>query len=202
MEAAERLNRKWIGVDIAIHAVKRVARVRLIERLRLVEGQAFTIEGVPRNLEGAVDLWQRDPYHFQKWAVEQVDGFVTTRRTSDGGIDGRLYFDVPVEKDLQSMALEVKGGKHVGISVLRELRGVLEDDLALMAGLIVMNPPGDRQAASFGQFRASAGDLKIHGRPYPRMQMLTVQEILDGKRFNTPSVVGRGSSQTMLTIEE
>ncbi len=202
MEAAERLNRKWIGIDIAIHAVKRVARVRLIDRLRLVEGQDFTIEGVPRNLEGAQDLWKSDPYHFQKWAVEQVDGFVTTRRTSDGGIDGRLYFDMPGERDLQSMALEVKGGRQVGISVLRELRGVLEDDRALMAGLVVMYPPGDRQAANFGRYRASAGDLKVHGRPYPRMQMLTVQEILDGKRFDTPSVVGRGSSQTVFGIAD
>ena len=60
---------------------------------------------------------------------------------------------MPGEIDLQSMALEVKGGKHVGISVLRELRGVLEDDRSLMAGLIVMHPPGDRQAATFGRFR-------------------------------------------------
>ena len=202
MEAAERLNRKWIGIDIAIHAVKRVARVRLIERLRLVQDQDFTIEGVPRNLEGAVDLWERDPYHFQKWAVEQVDGFVTTRRTADGGIDGRLYFDMPGERDLQSMALEVKGGKHVGISVLRELRGVLEDDRALMAGLIVMHPPGDRQATNFGRFRADAGDLMVHGRPYPRMQMLTVPEVLDGKRFDTPSVVGRGSQQTVFGVAD
>ena len=202
MEAAERLGRKWIGIDIAIHAVKRVARVRLIERLRLVQDQDFTIEGVPRNLEGAVDLWQRDPYHFQKWAVEQVDGFVTTRRTADGGIDGRLYFDMPGERDIQSMALEVKGGRHVGINILRELRGVLEDDRSLMAGLIVMHPPGDRQAATFGRFRADAGDLKVHGRPYPRMQMLTVQEILEGKRFDTPSVVGRGSQQTVFGIAD
>ena len=202
LDAAERLNRKWIGIDIAIHAVKRVARTRLIDRLRLVQDRDFAIEGVPRNLEGTVDLWQRDPYHFQKWAVEQVDGFVTTRRTADGGIDGRLYFDMPGETDLQSMALEVKGGKHVGISVLRELRGVLEDDRSLMAGLIVMHPPGDRQAASFGRFRADAGDLKVHGRPYPRMQMLTVQEILEGKRFDTPNVVGRGSQQTVFGIAD
>ena len=62
------------------------------------------------------------------------------------------------------------------------------------------HPPGDRQAASFGRFRASVGDLEVHGRPYPRMQMLTVQEILDGRRFDTPSVVGRGSSQTVFGI--
>ena len=47
MEAAHRLGRQWIGIDIAIHAVKRVARVRLEQRLGLIEGQDFTIEGVP-----------------------------------------------------------------------------------------------------------------------------------------------------------
>ena len=87
LDAAERLGRKWIGIDIAIHAIKRVARVRLVDRCGLVQGQDFTIDGVPRNMEGAKDLWERDKYHFQRWAVEQVDGFVTTRRTA-GLTDG------------------------------------------------------------------------------------------------------------------
>ena len=87
LEAAHRLGRRWIGIDIAIHAVKRVARLRLRDRLGLEEGTDYIIEGVPRNLEGARDLWRRDKHHFQKWAVEQVDGFVTTRKTGDGGVD-------------------------------------------------------------------------------------------------------------------
>ena len=37
IEAAHRLNRKWIGIDIAIHAIKRVVAVRLAEKLGLVE---------------------------------------------------------------------------------------------------------------------------------------------------------------------
>ena len=90
LEAAHRLDRRWIGVDIAIHTVKRVAKIRLEDRLRLVEGTDFEIDGIPRNMEGAVELWSRNKHHFQKWAVEQVDGFVTTRRTGDSGIDGRL----------------------------------------------------------------------------------------------------------------
>ena len=53
LEAAHNLSRKWIGIDIAIHAIKRVARVRLVDRCGLVEGQDFTIDGVPRNMEGA-----------------------------------------------------------------------------------------------------------------------------------------------------
>ena len=97
LEAAHKLKRRWIGIDIAIHAVKRVAQVRLQDRLGLVLGQDFAVEGVPRTVEGAQDLWERDKYHFQKWAVESVDGFVTTKRTADGGIDGRVYFALPDE---------------------------------------------------------------------------------------------------------
>lgn len=62
----------------------------------------FTVEGIPRNTEGARDLWRRDKYHFQKWAVEQVDGFVTTRRTADGGIDPAQAWILGVRTDLNS----------------------------------------------------------------------------------------------------
>ncbi|MDD9993144.1 MAG: DNA methyltransferase [Rhodospirillales bacterium] len=196
LEAAHKLGRKWIGIDIAIHAIKRVAKKRLQERLRLAEGEHFTIEGVPHNIEGARDLWSRDKYHFQKWAVEQVDGFVTTKRSADGGIDGRVYFGMPEDdahkrRGLESMAVEVKGGKNVGINVVRELRGVLDTDQALMAGLIVLEPLGDRKERNFRKFIADAGDLDVLGMKYARMQILTVDDILEGKRFHTPGAVGR-----------
>ena len=198
IEAAHRLGRRWIGIDIAIHAVKRVAKIRLRDRLGLVEGEDFEIEGVPRNIEGARDLWTRDKYHFQKWAVEQVDGFVTTKRTADGGIDGRLYFGLPNERDLQSMAIEVKGGKSVSIESLRALRGVLESESAVMAGLIVMDPLGDVKMRNFRRFMAEAGDMDVKGVKYARMQLLITQEILEGTRFVTPGVVGRGLAEPRL----
>ena len=201
IEAAHRLGRKWIGIDIAIHAVKRVASVRLRDRLGLVEGTDFKIDGVPRILEGARDLWERDRYHFQKWAVEEIDGFVTAKKGSDGGIDGRIYFDLPDEEALQSMVLEVKGGTNVGIGVVRDLRGVLERDTARMAGLIVMEELGKVKSRNFAKEMAHAGDLDVMGVQYPRMQMLTVQEILDGKRFLTPSVArGKGERQPSLPL--
>ena len=199
LEAAHTLGRQWIGIDIAIHAIKRVARIRLNERCGLVEGQDYTVEGVPRNLEGARDLWRRDKYHFQRWAVEQVDGFVTTRQTADGGIDGRLYFAVPDATELQSMVLEVKGGANVTIRDVRALAAVLEADDALMAGLIIMEPRGATQTRNFERFMANAGTLDVLGVAYPRLQMLTVGEILDGQRFNTPTVAaGRHEAQPVL----
>ena len=195
LESAHTLGRKWIGIDIAIHAVKRVARIRLQHRLGLVEGQDFTIDGVPRNMEGARDLWERDKYHFQKWAVEEVEGFVTAKRTADGGIDGRLYFPLPNEPDLQSMAIEVKGGKNISIKDLRALKGVLDNDLALVAGLITMDPLKSTKERNFRQYMAQVGDLIVNNIPYPRMQMLSVPEIFEGKRFHTPGVVGKGQGE-------
>ena len=196
LEAAHKLGRRWIGIDIAIHAIKRVARIRLNERCGMVEGRDYTVEGVPRTVEGAQDLWERDKYHFQKWAVEQVDGFVTTRQTADGGIDGRLYFAVHGEPDLQSMVLEVKGGANVNIRDLRALKGVLDADEALMAGLVIMQPLGPQKLRNFQKFMASAGIFDVLGVQYQRMQILTVAEILDGKRFHTPTVAaGRHEPQ-------
>ncbi len=203
LEAAHRLGRKWIGIDIAVHAIRRVAQVRLQDRLRLAEGKDFTVEGVPRDMEGAVDLWTRDKYHFQKWAVEQVDGFVTVRQTADGGVDGRVYFARYQQRDLSSMVLEVKGGKNVNISVIRQLRGVLERDEADMAGLIVMEPIEGRKLTNFKREMASAGYLDELGVEYPRMQMLSIAEILEGKRFDTPSPVGkRETAQQVLPYQK
>ena len=195
LEAAHSLGRQWIGIDRAIHAVKRVAALRLRDKLGLSENRDFDIEGIPVNLEGAQDLWERDKHHFQTWAIEEVDGFGTTKRTADGGVDGRLYFSVPGRRDLQSMAIEVKGGANVSIQDLRALGGVLENDLAMMAGLIVMAPLGATKARNFHRFMAAAGDVDVSGVQYARLQMLSVPEIFEGKRFHTPGVVGRGLKQ-------
>jgi len=201
IEAAHTLGRRWIGIDIAIHAIKRVAKVRLEDRLGLREGVDFVIEGVPHTLEGAQDLWERDKHQFQKWAIEQIDGFVTSRKTADGGIDGRLYFSIPGERHLQSMVIEVKGGRNVNVDVIRSLRGVLERDQALMAGLIVMDTLGPRKTANFRREMGEAGDLDVNGVLYPRMQMLTVSDIVFGRRFLTPTVAkGRTVSQPFLPM--
>ena len=199
LEAAHELGRKWIGIDIAFHAVNRVIHNRLKDRCGLVEGKDYEVDGVPLTLEAARDLWRRDTYHFQQWAVEQIDGFVTAKRTADRGIDGRLYFYLPNDDQIQSMVLEVKGGKHVNIGVLRQLRAVMDGDSAIMAGLIVMEPLSKGQERNFNRYMGEVGSLDVHGMTYPRMQILTVEEILEGKRFATPNVAaGRREPQPRL----
>ena len=194
IEAAQSLGRRWVGIDITIHAIRRVARRRLQERLHLIEGKNYIIDGVPKSWEGAYMLWKQDPYQFQKWCVEQVEGFVNVKRTADDGIDGRIYFDMPGEKIFQSMALEVKGGQHVGIKDVRSLNSVLQFENIQMAGLITLWEPSDRQSKSFKHSMALAGDVEIEGRLYPRMQLLTVDEIVNGAKFNMPNPAGRSGT--------
>lgn len=123
---------------------------------------------------------------------------MTEKRSADGGIDGRMYFELSDKKDLQSMIVEVKGGKNVNIQVLRAFRGVLDSEDALMAGLIIMQPLGKVQDRNFRKFMAEAGDLVVNGRPYSRMQLLSVPDILNGDRFDLPNIAGRHELQPSL----
>ena len=123
-----------------------------------------------------------------------MGGFVTTKRTGDGGIDGRIYFETVTDGSLESMIVEVKGGKNVNIESIRALRGVLDDGDALLAGLVIMELLGTTKARNFDRFMASAGDLEVGRRTYPKMQILSVEEILEGKIFDTPHALGRRQS--------
>ncbi len=88
------------------------------------------------------------------------------------------------------MALEVKGGENVRINDLRSLNAVLQFENIQMAGLITLHEPSERQLKNFKQTLAMAGDIEIDGKVYPRRQLLTVNEIINGAKFNMPSPAG------------
>lgn len=69
-----------------------------------------------------------------------------------------------------------------------------------MAGLIVLHPLSDAKKRNLTRVLAGAGDLEAMGKQYPRMQLLAVPEILEGKRFDTPGAVGRGNPQKRLDL--
>ena len=179
--AADLLGRKWIGIDVAILAVQIVADT-LYSQYKLVDGTHYEITGVPVSEEQALDLFKRDPFQFQHWVVEKVGGFPSQRKVADKGIDGRIYFETL--DGLKSMVLSVKGG-GVRPTDIRDLRGVLGRDEAVMGGFISNKEPTRamiREAASAGMFRY--GDNQ-----YPRLQMITVKEIFEAKELLSPTKV-------------
>lgn len=181
--AAYLLHRKWIGCDIAILSVRLIRDV-LLKRYGLVEDKDYEISGIPLSAEGAEDLFDRDPRQFQHWAVELAGGFASTKTTGDKGIDGRIHFDVG--KKLKNMVLSVKGGKLTP-EFMRELGGTIkrEESDTEMGGLICLQQPtkGMKEEA------ASAGVYTYLGKDYNRLQIRTIQDLLDGKGFDTPSRV-------------
>lgn len=186
--AAHMAKRKWIGCDIAILSV-RIVREVLLRRYGLVEGTDYKVNGIPTTVEGAQDLFDRDPKQFEHWAVEMAGGFATRKHSNDRGIDGRIYFEVIEDNksELKNMVLSVKGGTKLSPAFTRELRGVLdrEDDTA-MVGMITMVPPTKGMVAE----AEKAGFYTYLGEDYPRMQLRTVAELLAGNVFKTPSRVG------------
>jgi DNA modification methylase len=176
--------RKWIGCDIAILSIKLVREI-LSERYRLVEGAHFSVDGIPTSVEGAQELFDKDPSTFQNWFVERVGGFPMQRKSADRGIDGRIYFET--RDGLREMMLQVKGGKHVRPTDVRDLRGVLErESNAEMAGFLSIVPPTRAMLSE----AAEAGTYAYNGVEYPRIQFLTTADVLEGKReFHMPTRV-------------
>ena len=153
-------------------------------KYRLVNGVQFDVDGIPVSVEQAHALFKRNPFQFEHWLVEKVGGF-PTKSTGDRGIDGRLYFET--QGGLKELVLSVKGG-NVRPTDIRDLRGVLEREPgAEIAGFLSLQEPSKamREEAS------RAGMYMYAGTNYPRIQLLTVKEILEERReFHTPTKVG------------
>jgi len=181
--AAEKNERKWIGCDIAILSIRLVRDV-LTERYRLVEDNDFIVDGVPLSVEGAEELFKHDPFQFQHWFVERVGGFPMQKKVADRGIDGRMYFET--RDGLREVILSVKGG-NLRPTDIRDLRGTLEREKAALAGFLSLREP----TKAMREEAASAGTYEYNGVDYPRIQLLTVRDVLENKReLRTPTKIG------------
>lgn len=182
--AAHQTGRKWIGCDIAILSIKLVREV-LSERYKLVEGSNYIVDGIPLSVEQAELLFQQDHFTFQTWLVERVGGFPLHKKGADRGVDGRLYYET--KSGLGEMILQVKGGA-IRPTDVRDLRGVVADTPAAeFGGLLTLREPTKamREAAD------GAGFFTYNEVQYPRIQILTVKDILeDNRELKTPTRIG------------
>ncbi|MGA2378111.1 MAG: site-specific DNA-methyltransferase, partial [Spirochaetia bacterium] len=83
----------------------------------------------------------------------------------------------------KQVILSVKAG-HTGPDHVRDLRGVLDRESAEIGVLITMQPPTQpmkREAASTGFYESPGWKKK-----YPRLQILTIAELLSGIQIDMP----------------
>ena len=183
--AAQQLGRKWIGIDIT-HLAVTLMKHRLWDAFG--KDLPFRVIGEPVSLPDARTLAASDPYQFQWWALGLVGARpVEGKKGADKGIDGRLYFhDEGTGGKTKQVIFSVKAGK-TDVSHLRDLRGVLDREKAEMGVLITMEDPTRpmrTEAASAGFYDSPWGTR------HPRLQVLTVAELLAGQHIDMPPTRG------------
>lgn len=179
---AEKLKRKWIGIDIT-HLAISLMKHRLFDTLgRSVD---FKVIGEPVDLKGAEELSRLDPYQFQWWALGLVGARPAQseqKRGGDKGIDGYIYFHDEPQK-VKKIIIQVKSGA-VNPGYIRDLKGTVERDKADMGVFITLKEPSagmKTEAISSGYYNSPGWN-----RNYPKIQVLTIRGLLEGKGIDYP----------------
>ena len=184
--AAQKLGRRWTGIDIT-HLAVTLMKHRLWDAFGT--DLPFQVIGEPTCLPDARELAASDPYQFQWWALGLVGARpIEEKKGADKGIDGRLYFhdEEGAGRKTKQVIFSVKAG-HTNVTHLRDLRGVIDREQAEIGVLITMEEPTRpmrTEAASAGFYDSAWGSR------HPRLQVLTVAELLDGRGIDMPASRG------------
>jgi site-specific DNA-methyltransferase (adenine-specific) len=180
---AQRLDRRWIGIDITCLAINLMRR-----RLEgAFEGKAdFEVIGEPTAYSEAEQLAKENPYQFQWWALDLVGARPAPeaqKKGADKGIDGRIIFFDDESGDAKQIIISVKAG-NINVSQIRDLRGTIERESAQIGCLICLEEPTRpmrAEAAGAGFYQSPLGN-----KTYPRLQILTIKQLLEGNKLQAP----------------
>ena len=188
--AAERLNRRWIGIDIT-HLAISLMKNRLRDSFK-DDLSDYDIIGAPQDVESAralaVESEHDGRYQFEWWALGLIEARPSRdrRRGADSGIDGYINFFDDNSGRSKRVIVQVKSG-NVSVSQIRDLKGVLERENAEIGVFITLNPPTRpmlAEAVSTGFYEPEHfPDLR-----FPRLQILTIEELLAGREAEYPRV--------------
>ena len=182
VQVAQRLNRRWIGIDIT-HLAIGLIKKRLSDAFGPEIKSTYDVVGEPTDYAGAAALAAEDKYQFQWWALGQVGARPTDQKKgADRGIDGRLYFHDDDSGQSKQIIFSVKAG-GVSVPQVRDLVGVLTREKAQIGVFLSFDEPTKpmlREAAEAGFYKSTDGTT------YPKLQILTIQQILDGKQPEYP----------------
>jgi site-specific DNA-methyltransferase (adenine-specific) len=189
--AAQKLGRRWIGIDIT-HLSIALQKYRLREMFPDAE---FDVLGEPRDMGSACQLAQDDRFQFQWWALSLIRarpvggeaGSKRGKKGADQGIDGVITFIDDASGKPKRVIVQVKSG-GVSSQTLRDLRGTVEREQAAIGVLITLEPatkPMEIEAGSAGFYESPAWQQK-----YPRLQILTIEQLLAGAHVKMPPAYG------------
>jgi DNA modification methylase len=191
IQAAESLGRNWIGIDVT-HLAIGIIRNRLNTAF---DGKVvYQVHGEPEDIESARLLAEEDKYEFQWWAVDKLGGVPygaasgtrKGKKGADSGVDGYIFFrHDPKAPKPGKIVISVKAGK-IKPEYVRELAGTLTAEKADIGVLVSVDEPTSAMhvaAATYEPFRSATFEPD---KSYDRIQLLTAEDILAGKRVQFP----------------
>lgn len=184
VDAAQKLGRRWVGIDVTYIAVDLIVK-RLIHTYGDEVLANVDIAGIPRDAAGAQALFDRNPFDFERWAVSQVNAQPNEKQVGDRGIDGVARFTLDgTLKNLGQVLVSVKGGRSLNPAMVRDLDGTVTQRKAELGVLILQHPatPGMVEAVN----HSGTWTHPANGQKFPRLQIITTAELLDGKRPTLP----------------
>lgn len=184
---AERLKRKWIGIDIT-HLAIAIMKNRLDDTFG--NKISYKVVGEPTDLPGARALAQQDRYQFQWWALSLVRARPVDQKKkgADRGVDGVKYINITPglkKPKVMKIIVQVKSG-HVSVRDMREFKTVIANAKAEMGTFITLSHPTGpmvKEALAAGYYETPniIGAVKC-----PKVQILTIEELLGGKKLQYP----------------
>jgi site-specific DNA-methyltransferase (adenine-specific) len=182
VHAAHKLGRRWIGIDVTYLAIGLIRR-RMRDAFPDIEIEEI---GAPVDLAGTRALAAHDKYQFQWWALDRLGAQPVSgkKKGADRGIDGVIPFFAGPAEDYKRAIVSVKGGEHVTVAAVRDLKGVLEREKEPVGILLALASPTKEmvtEAAASGFYES-----EFWNRKFPRVQIITVEEMLAGKRADIP----------------
>jgi len=186
--AAQKLGRKWCGIDITTLAVALIKR-RLLEHFPDVFplAEAIPVEGFPADVAGARALAESDRYAFEHWALTLIGaapagGGATKKKGADRGIDGEFTWRDDQDALCRGL-VSVKSG-HVNVTHIRDLIGTMGREKADLGVYVCLEEPTKPMRTE----AAGAGRYKIEGmqKDFPRVQLVTVDDLLAGREPDVP----------------
>ncbi|WP_373535986.1 DNA methyltransferase [Microcoleus sp.] len=182
---SQRLNRKWIGIDITYQSISLILK-RLEDSFGKGVLEQLKLNGIPKDMEAAVALANkkddRTRKEFEKWAVLTYTNnraTINAKKGADRGIDGIAYFQGDKDEP-EKIIVQVKSGK-VQSGDIRDLQGTITLEQAALGIFISLKEPTKdmiKTAKSAGIYQS-----RYMNQSSDKIQIVTIKEMLEQKKM-------------------
>ena len=184
---AERLKRRWIGIDIT-HLAISLMKHRLHDSFGSGLSD-YSVVGLPQDVASARALATESEhdgrYQFEYWALGLVDARPATgKKGADSGVDGYINFFDDNSGKAKQIIVQIKSG-HVNRGMIATLKGDMDREDAAIGIFITLEEPTEpmrQEAIACGFYEPES----LPGNQYPKMQIFTIEQLLEDVKPQYP----------------